>query len=102
MDFGACVDVSNEEELMMMMIMRIMITMIIVMIIMIKLMVMMIIFILIMINNDSYDKNCASRYECMDFGACVDVSNEEDPMAICECQVLFSVAQYYISLLSRI
>jgi len=26
-------------------------------------------------------------YECMDFGACVDVSNEEDPMAICECQM---------------
>ena len=24
----------------------------------------------------------------MDFGACVDVSDEEDPRAICECQVI--------------
>ena len=29
-----------------------------------------------------------TRYECMDFGACVDVSDEEDPRAICECQVI--------------
>jgi len=26
-------------------------------------------------------------YECMDFGACVDVSTEEDPIAVCECQM---------------
>ena len=26
----------------------------------------------------------------MDFGACVDVSDEEDPRAICECQVIFT------------
>eukprot|EP00090_Calanus_glacialis_P040812 TRINITY_DN7141_c0_g1_i1.p1 TRINITY_DN7141_c0_g1~~TRINITY_DN7141_c0_g1_i1.p1 ORF type:complete len:514 (-),score=67.49 TRINITY_DN7141_c0_g1_i1:139-1680(-) len=33
---------------------------------------------------------CASPcegYECMDFGACVDVSTEEDPVAVCECQM---------------
>lgn len=27
------------------------------------------------------------RYECMDFGACKDVSNDEDPSAVCECQM---------------
>ena len=37
-------------------------------------------------NHDDGGENSASRYECMDFGACVDVSDEEDPRAICECQ----------------
>ena len=41
---------------------------------------------MIMNNHDDGGENSASRYECMDFGACVDVSDEEDPRAICECQ----------------
>ena len=35
-----------------------------------------------------------TRYECMDFGACVDVSDEEDPRAICECQVIFTFLKF--------
>ena len=35
-----------------------------------------------------------TRYECMDFGACVDVSDEEDPRAICECQVIFTLLKF--------
>ncbi|XP_023330599.1 adhesion G-protein coupled receptor D1 isoform X2 [Eurytemora carolleeae] len=35
-------------------------------------------------------KTCPSPcegYECMDFGACKDVSTDEDPAAVCECQM---------------
>ena len=81
----------------MMIIMRIMVMIIINMIIMIMMIIIMVVImiilmmviILILMTMIMMVKICASRYECMDFGACVDVSTEEDPMAICECQVLF-------------
>ena len=46
------------------------------------------------------------RYECMEFAACKDESTDEDPVAVCECQVsrdsyfFFEIETgWYISLL---